>query len=110
MQRHHRLTATALGLVALGFAALVPAQPPGSAGPMTFNDLDKNSDGVITETELAETHAERMATRAAQGGLMRGAANPPSISDFDRNGDDQLTPDEFSAAQSDRRQQVMPPR
>ena len=76
-------------------------QPP---GPMTFSALDKNGDGFVTAEEFATAQGERMATRAAQGGPMRGAVNVPSFADFDRNGDGRMTPEEFEAARQARRQ------
>jgi hypothetical protein len=110
MRPETRMMPTVLALAALGLVGGLQAQPPVPGGPITFTDLDKNSDGVVTEQELAATHADRMAERAAQGARMRGAANPPTFADFDRNGDGQLTPNEFAAAQADRRQQTMPSR
>ena len=77
---------------------------------MTFSALDTNGDGTVTEQELSTGHADRMASRAAQGVPMRGAANPPTFAAYDKNGDGKFTPDEFAAAQGDRRQQTMPPR
>jgi hypothetical protein len=109
MRHDDRTIATVLTLASLGMAGVLLAQPQAPNGPVTFTDLDKNSDGVVTEQEMAATHADRMAARAAQGAPVRGAANPPTFADFDRNGDGQLTPSEFAAAQADRRQQSMPP-
>jgi hypothetical protein len=110
----HRTRSVLLGLTAafisIGLPGTTLAQPPVPPGPMTFSALDTNGDGTVTEQEFATGHADRMASRAAQGAPMRGAANPPTFAAYDKNGDGKLTPDEFAAAQGDRRQQTMPPR
>ena len=110
----HRTRSVLLGLTAafisFGLPGTTLAQPPVPPGPMTFSALDTNGDGTVTEQEFATGHADRMASRAAQGAPMRGAANPPTFAAYDKNGDAKLTPDEFAAAQGDRRQQTMPPR
>ena len=97
--RTSMLALTLVPALAIG-GTLLPAaawsQPPGG-GPMTFQQLDTNGDGVVTEQELATARAERMAQRAAQGAPMRGAANAPAFSDLDLNGDGRLSPDEFAA-------------
>jgi hypothetical protein len=108
MRHPSRVVSLALALSALGLSGVLLAQPPGPPAPMTFGDLDKNSDGVVTEQELSVAQGERMAARAAEGAPMRGAANPPAFADFDRNGDGKLTPNEFAAAQADRRRQPLP--
>ncbi len=72
--------------------------PPGAGmhGPMSFTELDRNDDGIVTEEEFNQAHAERMATRSNAGAPMRGAANASAFSDIDRDGDGQLTIEEFA--------------
>lgn len=92
------IAATSAGLPSTLFAQV--RQPP---GPMTFSAFDKNGDGFVTAEEFETAHGERMATRALQGGPMRGAVNAPSFADFDQNGDGRMTPEEFEAARQARR-------
>lgn len=68
-------------------------------GPIPFTDFDKDGNGLISEEEFNAVRGERMATRAAEGRLMRGAASAPSFSELDTNGDGQLTQDELAAGQ-----------
>lgn len=105
MKTRCRAAATTL-ILALGSAApLALAQSPGAwGGPMTFAALDLNGDGVVTEQELYQARAQRMAERAALGAPMRGAANAPSFSVFDLDGDGRMTPDEFASVQRSRMQ------
>jgi Ca2+-binding EF-hand superfamily protein len=91
-------------MACLGLPGTLSAQPPGPSGPMTFSDLDKNGDGVVTEQEFVTARGAHMAARAAQGAPMRGAATAPTFADFDRNGDGRLTIEEFEAGRQARMQ------
>ncbi|WP_462321654.1 EF-hand domain-containing protein [Halochromatium sp.] len=93
--------ATALSLSALGPLGPVLAQDsaqPGAGmrGPMSFTELDRNDDGIVTEEELNQARSERRAARSEAGAPMRGMPNAPSFSDIDQNGDGQLTIEEFA--------------
>jgi EF hand len=107
MIRHQRLlTATAL-LCALGAGAAltgpVSAQPlPGGRGPVAFDTMDRNDDGVISAQEFADHRAERQAARAAQGRPMRNAWQAPRFEDWDRDGNGLLTPQELAEGQQAR--------
>lgn len=68
-------------------------------GVIPFSTYDKDGNNFIIEKEFNEVRAERMAKRAAEGGLMRGAANAPSFSVFDTNKDGQLSQVEFALGQ-----------
>lgn len=69
---------------------------------MSFAELDRNGDGIVTEQELAEARAERIAARSGAGAPMRGLANAPTFSDMDQNADGRLTADELSAFRAQR--------
>lgn len=107
MIRHPRLlTATAL-LCALGAGAAltgtVSAQPlPGVRGPVAFDTMDRNDDGVISAQEFADHRAERQAARTAQGRPMRNAWQAPRFEDWDRDGNGVLTPQELAEGQQAR--------
>jgi hypothetical protein len=92
-----RLLIGSLVLACLGLPGTLSAQTPVPPGPMTFSDLDKNGDGVVTAQEFATGQEEHMAARAAQGAPMRGAATAPTFADFDLNGDGRLTIEELQA-------------
>jgi Ca2+-binding EF-hand superfamily protein len=70
----------------------------------TFAEFDLNGDGVLTEQELAEARAKRIAERSQQGYAMRNLENAPSFGALDLNGDGQITPEEFAAGQAQRHQ------
>ncbi len=99
-------TATTLSLTltsALSLSALAPVlaqgnAPPGAGmrGPMSFTELDRNDDGIVTEEEFDQARSERRAARSDAGAPMRGMTNAPEFSDIDQNGDGQLTVEEFA--------------
>jgi Ca2+-binding EF-hand superfamily protein len=70
-----------------------------------FAEFDLNGDGILTEQELAEARAKRIAERSQQGYMMRNLENAPSFGALDINGDGQISPEEFAAGQAQRRQQ-----
>lgn len=80
-------------------AETVPAQ-----GPIPFATYDTDSDGVITAAEFSTVHAQRMASKAAEGRPMRGVANAPTFAEFDKDADGKLTPAELAAGQQAQRQ------
>jgi Ca2+-binding EF-hand superfamily protein len=73
----------------------------------SFADFDLNGDGVLTEQELAEGRAKRIAERSQQGYPMRNLANAPSFADLDLNADGRISPDEFAAGQASHMRQGM---
>ena len=68
-------------------------------GPIPFEAYDKDSNGLISETEFNAVRSQRMSTRAAEGRPMRGAAGAPSFSVFDTDNDKQLTRNELAEGQ-----------
>ena len=101
---NNRILIRSLVMTCLGLPGALSAQAPAAPSPMTFSDLDKNGDGIVTGPEFATGQAAHMATRAAQGAPQPGAATPPRFADFDQNGDGQLTPEEFQAGRQARMQ------
>ncbi|WP_295449187.1 EF-hand domain-containing protein [uncultured Thiodictyon sp.] len=106
--RRHQTRAITRGLTLALACVLLPgallAQAPAAPGPMSFADMDKNGDGIVTGPEFATGHAAHMAARAAQGAPTPGAATAAIFADFDQNGDGQLTPEEFQAGRQARMQ------
>jgi len=83
-----------------GTASVVIAQQ----GPMPFYAFDSNRDGVISEQEFNQAHADRMAARAAQGRPMRNAANAPVFADLDLDADGMISQQELMQFQRARMQ------
>jgi len=76
-------------------------------GPMPFYSFDGNRDGVISEQEFNQAHADRMASRAAQGRPMRNVQNAPVFADLDLNGDGVLSRQELMQFHQARMQKRM---
>ena len=70
------------------------------ATPPTFSDMDKDSDGKITQTELDSARADRMAERSADGKLLKNAGNAPTLATIDTNGDGSIDATEFASHQT----------
>lgn len=89
-----------------GFSALalVQATEPPTRGPMPFTAFDTDADGVITEQEFLQAHAERQAIREAQGRRTRVLPDVRMFHDFDTDQDGVLSPDELSAGQMTQQQ------
>jgi hypothetical protein len=80
----------------LAAAPLVQAQPWGGArGPVDFDTIDTDHNGVVSAAEFAQHRALRMAARAAEGRMLRNAGQAPSFESLDRNGNGGLEPDEL---------------
>jgi Ca2+-binding EF-hand superfamily protein len=102
-QHHFRPIHALLATLLCSAPTLALAQ---GQAPMTFERLDRDGDGAVTEQEFTATHDERMRARAAQGMPMGGGAGPPSFTAFDQDGDGRLTPAEFAAGRQARMQQM----
>lgn len=74
-------------------------------GPMPFEVLDRNGDGVVTAEEHAAFRAERQVARAKAGYLMRNSGKAPAFEQADLDGSGAVSRDEFSQWQSRRFQQ-----
>jgi hypothetical protein len=77
-------------------------------GPMPFEVLDLDNDGVVTAEEHDKVRTERRAVRAEQGYPMRRSASAPSFDQIDANGNGAIDRAELSAWQADRARQRGP--
>jgi len=77
-------------------------------GPIPFEVMDLNGDGVITAAEHQQVRAERQDVRAAHGYPMRRAASAPKFEQIDLDGSGSIEPDELSAWRAQRWQQRGP--
>ncbi len=66
-------------------------------GPMPFEVMDLNSDGVITTAEHEQVRADRQKVRSEHGYPMRRAASAPKFEQIDLNDDGSIDRDELSA-------------
>lgn len=64
-------------------------------GPMPFEVLDLNGDGVVTPEEHAQVRNERQKVRSEQGYPMRNASSAPSFDQIDRDGDGSVSRNEL---------------
>lgn len=83
--------------------ALLPAVAKAGSdkphGPPAFTEIDVDADGFVSEEELTEFRAARMAAMAEAGKPMKGMATAPSFQDIDTDGDGMLNEAELTAAQ-----------
>lgn len=79
-------------------------------GPLPFEVMDLDRDGVISADEHAKVRAERQAVRARQGYPMRNAGMAPSFEQIDADRDGSISHDEFSAWHQNRLQYGYPMR
>jgi hypothetical protein len=95
----------ALSLLAGSMAALalesgaLPAR-----GPIPFSALDTDGNGVITQQEFNQVHAQRLQTRTEQGWPMRNCNHSPDFASFDQNRDGLLNENELASGRQARRQ------
>jgi hypothetical protein len=103
---------TFLGLLSLTFLAGSVISSPGEyeqyylqRGPMPFEALDRNGDGIVTAEEHATVREERQTARAKAGYMMRNAGKPSSFEKADIDGSGAISRKEFSNWQNMRFQQ-----
>lgn len=88
------VVAVIIAVAALPLVARGDDQRP---SPPSFEQIDADGDGFVSEDEFVTFRAARMKERAEAGHKMRGAAKAPPFSDMDANGDGKLDRDEFTA-------------
>ena len=74
-------------------------------GPMPFEVIDLDGDGVVTADEHAQLRSERQAVRAQQGYPMRHAGSAPSFEQMDSDGNGSISRQELADFQALRMQQ-----
>ena len=73
-------------------------------GPMPFEVVDLNGDGVVTADEYTKVRTERHAYRASQGYPMRNAKSAPQFARIDLDADGSISEQEFAQHQANRMQ------
>lgn len=74
-------------------------------GPVPFEVLDRNADGVVSQEEHARVHAERQAWRVQHNYPVRGMANAARFEQIDRDASGALDRDELNDWRAQRMQQ-----
>jgi len=74
-------------------------------GPMPFEMVDLDRDGVITADEYGRVRSERQAYRASKGYPMRRAASAPDFAQIDSDGNGSVSEAELVEHQARRMQQ-----
>lgn len=74
----------------------------GANNAPTFENLDADGDGKITQTELNVAREARMTAKAAEGKALKNAGNAPSFGTLDRNSDGAIDTNEFQTHQQER--------
>ena len=103
-----KIVVPALGLaMAVGIANAQQGQyNPSQRGPVPFNAMDQNRDGVVSAEEHEKMRAERRKARTEQGNRMRNAGDAPSFGQIDLDGDGVASREELNQAQQKRMQQM----
>ena len=74
-----------------------------SNGPMQFNDIDTNKDGIINQYEYKIAKEKRIEEKKEEGRLLKNS-DKTNFSDIDTNGDGIISQDEFKNHQINRYQ------
>ena len=69
-------------------------------GPMPFELVDLDKDGVVTAEEYTQVRSERQAYRSGQGYPMRHAGSAPRFQQIDRDADGSISEQEFAQHQA----------
>ena len=104
-----KLIVTILGLsLAAGVAIASPGEYESfyqKRGPVPFEVLDLDKNGVVTAAEHAKVRAERHAYLAERGYPMRNAANAPAFEQIDKDASGAISREELNQWRSERMQQ-----
>ena len=73
-------------------------------GPLPFELVDLNGDGVVTADEYTQVRSERRSYRASQGYPMRNAKSAPQFAQIDLDADGSISEQEFAQHQAKRMQ------
>lgn len=65
-------------------------------GPMPFEVMDRDGDGVVTKAEHAQVRTERQQVRSEQGYPMRNAGSAPAFEQIDRDHNGAIDRDELN--------------
>ncbi len=90
--------------------AAVPATPmqgPGANSRPSFEDIDADHDGRVTEQELDAYRTARMTQRAAEGRPSANARKAARFAEMDTNGDGAISSEEFENHRRQTREQRM---
>lgn len=101
MKRYMKTTAL-IGFVIAPFAIALAQTGGGFRGPPSYEAMDLNSDGRVTQDEMTQFRTERRKARAEQGYPMRNAASAPSFAQIDTNGDGYVSRAEIDARRTAR--------
>lgn len=101
-----------LPILGLSLAAGVATASPGeyetyyqNRGPVPFEALDLDRNGVVTAEEHAKVRSQRHAYLANRGYPMRNAANAPAFEQIDRDASGSISREELNQWRSQRMQQ-----
>lgn len=100
---YRKFLISTVSFLALAASLSSQAQPfGGQRGPIAFGAMDLDGDGYVSSQEFSQHRDTRMATRAAQGRLLRNAGQAPRFESWDTNGDGQLSRTEVATGQQAR--------
>ena len=99
---YKRILISAFSFLAVAAALGAQAQSFAGRGPMPFGAMDLDGDGYVSSQEFSRHRDARMATRAAQGRLMRNAGRAPRFENWDTDSNGLLSPEELATGQQAR--------
>ena len=95
------LSVSILGIALVaGMAVASPDEYYADRGPMPFELVDLDKDGVVTAEEYTQVRSQRQAYRSGQGYPMRHASSAPRFQQIDRDADGSISEQEFAQHQA----------